>query len=46
LKRKPLFSFSRKAKISKNPFTSREIPFRENFRFLESFHENFRLREY
>jgi hypothetical protein len=45
LKRKPLFSFSRKAKISENSLTFREISFRENFRFRESFRENFRFRE-
>jgi hypothetical protein len=36
LKRKPLFPFSRKAKISENSLT---------FRFRKSFRENFRFRE-
>jgi hypothetical protein len=51
LKLKPLFSFSRKAKISENSLTFREIwfcknfRFRENFRFCESFRENFCFRE-
>jgi hypothetical protein len=45
LKRKPLFSFSRKAEISENSITFREISFRENFRFRESFRKNFRFRE-
>jgi hypothetical protein len=45
LKRKPLFSFSRKAKISENSLAFREILFRENFRLHESSRENFRFRE-
>jgi hypothetical protein len=40
LKRKPLFSFSRKAKINENSLTFRES-FRENFRFRDSFREKF-----
>jgi hypothetical protein len=39
LKRKHLFSFSRKAKISENSLTFRKISFRENFRFRKSFRE-------
>jgi hypothetical protein len=45
LKRKPLFSFSRKAKISENSLTFHKISFRENFRFRETFRGNVRFRE-
>jgi hypothetical protein len=44
-KRKTLFSFPQKAKISENALTFREISFRANFRFRESFRENFPFRE-